>query len=169
MGALKSMFTNPRSMAAVIGGMGSGGMAASRNVLAGNLAGAGKIIPGAGDAKGLIGSSPAAGGADSPAYKQGVAQAESIPPENQATLNSFPNAGGVTPMDSTVSGEKQATLNDFPNSKGMPKAGSIVSDLNPNPQEDEHNFSNAPISSAQAKKDSTGAIPKSSDRKSKTE
>ena len=162
MGALKSMFTNPRSMGAVIGGMGSGGMAASRSVLAGNLAGAGKIIPGAGDAKGLIGSSPAAGGADSPAYKQGVAQAESIPPENQATLNSFPNAGGVTPMDSTVSREKQTTLNDFPDKKGMPKAESIVSEGNTNPQEDEHNFSNAPISSAQAKKDSTGAMPKKS-------
>ena len=170
MGALKSMFTNPRSMGAVIGGMGSGGMAASRSVLAGNLAGAGKIIPGAGDAKGLIGSSPPAGGDESSAYARGVAQAESIPPENQTTINSFPNAGGVTPMDSTVSREKQTTLNDFPDKKGMPKAESIISDGNTNPQEDEHNFSNAPISSAQAKKDSNGALPKKSGNKeSKTE
>ena len=65
MGALKSIFTNPRSMGAIIGGMGSGGMAASRGVLANDLSGAGKIIPGAGDAKTFLGTSPPAGGAGS--------------------------------------------------------------------------------------------------------
>ena len=121
MGALKSMFTNPRSMGAVIGGIGSGGMAASRGVLAGNLSGAGKIIPGAGDAKGFIGASPAAGGAESSAYAQGQTQAQSI-----------------------------------------------VSDGNTNPQEDEHNFSNTPISGAKATNRNNGALPKDDNKKPPT-